>query len=154
VRSALLFVVAAALAGCGTKEDAALFVYAKNMSLTKGTNAFGSKLDGAVDIVFDLGKWSQGNVTVEAISLGLYRDTTQVVPSATFTLPADKTFAFDLAPNQVHTIKYTIARTSLTADETAQLCAGPVKLNGTVKQAGKAEMLQVTTDPMTVTGCP
>lgn len=140
--------------GCGTKEDAALFVYAKNMSLTKGTNAFGSKLDGSVDIVFDLGKWSQGSVTVEAIQLGLYRDTTQIVPGATFTQPADKTFPFDLAPNQVHTITYTIAKTSLTADETTQLCAGPVKLNGTVKQAGKAELLQVTTEPMAVPGCP
>jgi hypothetical protein len=143
-----------ALAGCGTKEDASLFVYAKGMTLVKGTNAFGSKLDGGVEIVFDLGKWSQGSVTVEAISLGLYRDTAQVVPGATFTLPADRTFPFELAPNQVHTIKYAIAKTSLTADETAQLCAGPVKLNGTVKQAGKAELLQLTTEPMNVNGCP
>lgn len=150
---ALLLGAVLALAGCGTKEDASLFVYAKNVTLTKGTNAFGSKLDGSVDVVFDLGKWSQGSVTVEAISLGLYRDSTQIVPGATFSPPPDKTFPFDLAPNQVHTIKYTIAKASLTAEETTALCAGPVRLNGVVKQAGKAE-IQLSTDPMPVPGCP
>lgn len=141
------------IAGCGVKEDASLAVYAHGASLTKGENAFGSKLDGSVQVVFDLGKWTQGSVTVESIQLGLYRDTTQVVPGAKVSPPAGTTFPLVLAPGQKQTLAYTITKESLTADETAALCAGPVKVSGVVKQAGKGEIV-VGADPIAVAGCP
>lgn len=143
---------AALLAGCGVKEDASLSVYAHGAVLTKGSNAFGSKLDGSVNVVFDLGKWTQGNVTVEAIQLGLYRDTTQIVPGATISPPTGTTFPLVMAPAQKQTLVYTIKKDSLTADEATALCAGPVKVSGTVTQAGQAP-IQIAADPIAVTGC-
>ena len=106
----LLVAFALFAAGCGVKEDASLLVYAHSATLTKGTNAFGSKLDGSVQVMFDLGKWTQGNVTVEAIQLGLYRDTTQVVPAATISPPDGTTFPLDFAPGQKRTLAYTIKK--------------------------------------------
>jgi hypothetical protein len=156
VRS-LLFIVALAgtqvTASCGVKEDASLSVYAESTSLTKGTNAFGSTLNGTVAVVFDLGKWTQGNITVESIQLGLYRDTTQVVATATLSPPMGTTFPLELAPGQKRTLTYTITKTSLTAEETNELCAGPVKVSGIVQQAGKG-VIRIGADPVTVVGCP
>jgi hypothetical protein len=140
------------LAGCGTKEDASLAVYAQKPALTKASNAFGSSLSGSVEVVFDLGKYTQGSITVEAIQLGLYRDTTQVVPRAMVTPPAGTTFPITLAPGQKQIIAYTIKVESLTMEEANALCAGPVKVSGTVQQAGQGPQ-QIGADPITVTGC-
>lgn len=142
-----------ALAGCGAKEDVSLAVYARGAALTKGTNAFGSKLDGKVDIVFDLGKYGSDSLRVEAIQLGIYRGTTQLVPGAAFELPAGKSFPLDLAPGQVSTFSYTISKASITADEATALCAGPVAINGSAKPTGKPE-INLTTENITVSGCP
>lgn len=147
MRSVLL---AALLVGCGVKEDASLFVYARNAKLTKSTAAF-TKLDGSVDVFFDLGKYTQESATIEAISLGMYRDTKQVVPAAKF--EASTPFPITLAPGSRQTITYTITRSQLIDNEPAELCAGPLKITGTVKQSGKGE-LQIASEPISVAGCP
>ena len=151
----LLFAAALAVvatAGCGTKEDASLSVYAERTTLIKGVNAFGSKLDGDVTVVFDMGKWTQGNVTVESIQLGLYRDTTQIIPGATLTPPLGTSFPLELAPGQKHSLLYSIKKDSLTVDEATALCAGPVKVSGAVQQAGKG-VIRIGSDAVTVQGC-
>jgi hypothetical protein len=145
--------VALALAGCGTKEDVSLAVYARGATLTKGTNAFGSKLDGAVDVVFDLGHYGNESVRVEAIQLGIYRGTTQLVPGAAFELPMGTTLPIDLAPGQQTTFHYTISKSSITPEEATALCAGPVAINGTAKPTGKAEIALIT-ENINVGGCP
>lgn len=140
------------IVGCGSREDAALYVYARNPTLTKGTNAFGSKLDGSVEIFFDLGAYTRGSVTVEAISLGMYRDNKQIVPTAKFEPAAGTTFPFTLAPGSRQTIRYTVTRPQLIDAEPADLCAGPLRITGTVKQSGQGE-LQVASESVTVSGC-
>lgn len=153
--SRLVFVAlaSAALAGCGVKEDVSLSVYTRGASLTKGTNAFGSKLDGKVDVVFDLGKYGNESLRVEAIQIGIYRGTTQLVPGAAFELPAGKTFPIDLAPGQATVFSYTISKSSITSDEVAALCAGPVAINGSAKPTGKAEVA-IASESINVAGCP
>ncbi len=138
--------------GCGVKEDVSLFVYARGASLTKGENPFGATLDGAVDVVFDLGAYSGQPVTVEAIQLGLYRGGAQILPAARFEPPPGTRFPFDLAPGQKTTIRYTIRRDQLVDDEPATLCAGPVTVNGSVKQAGKSAF-GLASEETTVAGC-
>ncbi len=150
MRSLLLLV---ALAGCGVKEDASLLVTTRNGTLTKGTNAFGSKLDGSVEVFFDLGKWTQEPATIESISLGMYRDNKQVVPAAKIEPPPGTVFPVQLAPGGRHTLKYTVTKSQLIDNEPADLCAGPVKFTGTVKQTGRGE-IQIFSDPITVAGCP
>lgn len=139
--------------GCGSKEDVVLSVYTRGATLTKGTNAFGSKLDGAVEIVFDLGKYGSEAVRVEAIQLGIYRGTTQLVPGAAFELPSGVAYPVDLAPGQATSFKYTITKSSITTDEAAALCAGPVAITGTAKPAGKPEIAVSALD-IKVAGCP
>jgi hypothetical protein len=154
VRKALLLLfVCVGVASCGVKEDAQLFVYARNATLTKGSNAFGSKLDGTVDVYFDLGKYTQEAATIESISLGMYRDTKQVLPAAKIEPAPGTTFPLTLAPGSRKTITYTITRSQLIDNEPTELCAGPVKFTGTVKQTGKGE-LQIASDAITVAGCP
>jgi hypothetical protein len=143
--------LAALLLGCGVKEDASLYVYAKNATLTKSTAAF-TKLDGSVEVFFDLGKYTQESATIESISLGMFRDNKQIVPAAKFEPPAGTTFPVTMAPGSRVTIKYTITRSQLIDTEPTDLCAGPVKITGTVKQTGKGEM-QINSDPITVSGC-
>jgi hypothetical protein len=150
VRSLLLLLV---LAGCGVKEDASLLVTAQGGTLTKGTNAFGSKLDGSVEVFFDLGKWTQEPATIESISLGMYRDNKQVLPGAKIEAPLGAVFPLQLAPGGRHTLRYTVTKSQLIDNEPAELCAGPVKFTGTVKQAGRGE-LQIESTPITVAGCP
>lgn len=153
-RLALVLVTSAlALAGCGVKEDVSLSVYTRGASLTKGTNAFGSKLDGKVDVVFDLGKYGNESLRVEAIQLGIYRGTTQLVPGAAFELPSGKAFPIDLAPGQATTFAYTITKSSITPDEAAALCAGPVEISGSAKPTGKAEVA-IASGTINVAGCP
>ncbi len=152
MRSVLL-IAALALAGCGAKEDVSLAVYARGATLTKGANAFGSKIDGSVEIVFDLGKYGNESLRVEAIQLGLYRGTAQLVPGAAFELPAGRSFPIDLAPGQSTTFKYTISKASITPDDATALCAGPIAINGSAKPAGKPEIALVT-ESFKVTGCP
>jgi hypothetical protein len=149
---AAALVVTQVTAGCGVKEDASLTVLAKDPSLTKGVNSFGSKLDGGVTVVFDLGKWTQGNITVESIQLGLYRDTTQILPGVSLSPPAGTSFPLELAPGQKYSLLYTITNKALTADEATQLCAGPVKVSGVVQQAGKG-VINIGADAVTVQGC-
>lgn len=153
VRKAALLLFLCYTPSCGVKEDAQLFVYARNATLTKGTNAFGSKLDGAVEVFFDLGKYTQEAATIESISLGMYRDNKQVVPAAKIEPAAGTAFPMTLAPGSRQTIKYTITRSQLIDNEPVELCAGPVKLTGAVKQTGKGE-LQISSDAITVSGCP
>ena len=152
MRSVLL-IAALALAGCGVKEDVSLSVYARGATLTKGSNAFGSKIDGAVDIVFDLGKYGNESLRVEAIQLGIYRGTTQLVPGAAFELPPGTVFPVDLSPGQSTTFKYTISKASITPDEATALCAGTVEINGSAKPAGKPEIALVT-ESFKVAGSP
>lgn len=139
--------------GCGVKEDASLYVYARNATLTKGTNAFGGKLDGTVDVFFDLGKYTQEPARIENISLGMYRDGKQILSAAKIEAPPGTVFPVDLAPGGRHTLKYTITKSQLIDNEPTELCAGPVKFTGTVKQAGKGE-LAIDSTPITVAGCP
>jgi len=156
VRSVLFataLAVTSALGGCGAKEDVSLSVFARGATLTKGTNSFGSKLDGAVEIVFDLGKYGNESVRVEAIQLGIYRGTTQLVPGAAFELPKGTAFPIDLAPGQRTSFAYTITKSAITTDEAAALCAGPVAINGTAKPAGKPE-IALATETISVAGCP
>ncbi len=138
---------------CGSQADVVLSVYAQRGTLTKGTNAFGSKLDGAVDVVFDLGRYGTEAVRVESIQLGIYRGTTQLVPGATFELPAAKALPIDLAPGQSTTFSYVITKSSITPEDAVALCAGPVAIRGSAKPAGKPEVSLVT-ESFAVAGCP
>lgn len=149
----LALVAALLVSGCGVKEDVSLLVFARGAQLTKGTNAFGSKLDGKVEVVFDLGKYGNESVRVEAIQLGIYRDSTQLVPGAKFELPAGTGFPVDLAPGQRSSFHYTITKESITADEATALCAAPVKITGTAKQTGKPE-IAIASEVFSVAGCP
>jgi hypothetical protein len=151
VRSLALVLVV--LAGCGVKEDASLLVTARNATLVKGTNAFGSKLDGSVEVFFDLGKWTQEPATIESISLGMYRDKKQILTGAKIEAPAGTTFPVQLSPGGRHTLRYTVIKSQLIDNETAELCAGPVTFTGTVKQTGRGE-LPIESSPITVSGCP
>lgn len=153
VLAAALLSAGLVLSGCGVKEDVSLFVYARGATLTKGANAFGAKLDGVVDVVFDLGAYSGEPVTVEAIQLGLYRDGAQILPAARFEPPAGTRFPFDLAPGQKTAIRYTIRRDQLVDGEPAALCAGPVTVNGSVKQTGKPAF-GLASEQVNVAGCP
>lgn len=150
--AALASALAPAVYGCGVKEDVSLFVYARGTTLTKGENAFGATLDGSVDVVFDLGAYSGAPVTVEAIQLGLYRSGAQILPAARFEPAAGTRFPFDLAPGQKTTVRYTIHRDQLVDDEPAILCAGPVAVNGSVKQAGRPAFA-LASEETPVAGC-
>lgn len=151
MRKALLLLLLCA--SCGVKEDAQLFVFARNATLTKGTNAFGSKLDGNVEVFFDLGKYTQEPATIESISLGMVRDNKPILQAAKIEPAPGTTFPITMAPGSRVTIKYTVTRSQLIDNEPMELCAGPVKFSGVVKQTGKGE-LQISADPITVTGCP
>jgi hypothetical protein len=141
------------VSACGVKENVSLFVYARAPSLVKGSNEFGPKLDGSVDVVFDLGSYAGDPVTVEAIQLGVYRDDVQLVPRARLEPAAGTSFPFDLAPGKSTTIRYTVRPYQLDPGEPAALCAGPVVISGAVKQAGKAE-IRISSDLVNVAGCP
>jgi hypothetical protein len=147
---ALAFVL---LASCSAKDDATLVVSTRNPALAKVPNAFGAKLEGGVDVSFDLGAYSGAPVTVEAIQLGLYRGNTQILPGATIQPPAGTTFPLTLNPGDKPLLHYTISKPQLLADEQTALCAGPVTITGMVKQSGKPD-LAIGADPITATGCP
>jgi len=142
-----------ACAGCSAKEDVSLVVSAEGASLAKVPGPFDAKLTGGVDVNFDLGHYSAGDVTVEAIQIGLYRGGAQISPGAKIEPPAGTTFPLQLSPGQTHKIHYTIGKDQLLSDEATSLCAGLVTVTGVVKQSGKPD-LTISADPISATGCP
>lgn len=151
-----LAILGLGLASCGSKEDASLSVYAQNPVVKKTANPFGFKLEGSVDVVFDEGAYSQGSVTVDNVSLRLFRGTnTVVLPRAKIELTAASPhFPLTIAAGEKKTTSWTIAIDQLTADEITELCAGPVSVSGTVDQQGKHDPTRVATTPVAPQGCP
>ncbi len=150
---ALVTMPALLAAGCGVKEDVTLLVSTQGLTLTKSKGAFDFRLDGTVDVVFEMGKYAGDPVRVEAISLQLQRGTTQILPTTRVEPPAGTSYPFDLAPGQRHALKYKITKDQLVGDDATVLCAGPVRVSGVVKQVGKPE-IPIFSDPIPVAGCP
>jgi hypothetical protein len=140
-------------AGCAAKDDATLVVSAQSPVLAKKPGPFDAKLEGSVDVSFDLGHWSGSNVKVEAIQIGLYRSGAQIIPGAKIEPAAGTVFPLDMAPSERRVIHYTIVKEQLLADEATALCAGPVTITGVVKQSGKPD-LTILADPISASGCP
>ena len=147
------FAACALLGGCAAKEDATLVVTARSPALAKKPGPFDAKLEGSVDVSFDLGHWSGSNVTVEAIQIGLYRGNVQIIPGAKIEPDAGTTFPLVMAPSETRVVHYTIVKEQLLADESAALCAGTVTITGVVKQSGKPD-LTIVADPISASGCP
>jgi hypothetical protein len=139
--------------GCAAKDDATLVVSAKAPALAKVPGPFDAKLQGSVDVSFDLGHWSGSNVTVEAIQIGLYRGNAQIVPGAKIEPQAGTVFPLVMAPSETRVVHYTIVKEQLLPDESTALCAGPVTITGVVKQSGKPD-LTIIADPISASGCP
>src|SRR5258708_3606388 len=93
-------------AGCGTKEDASLSVYAQDLTLTHGSNAFGDKLEGSVTVTFDLGHYSGAPVHVENITLLLVRNDAVLIGGSARFVPdvGETTLPFDVSPGQKKSI--------------------------------------------------
>ncbi len=149
---------------CGTKEDATISVYAQELTVTHGKNAFGDKAEGSVKVIFELGHYSGAAMRVEGISLSLYRDG-KAMPSVTPVVrfspdTGEPTLPLDLASGQTKSIKYKISGSSpteplaLTADQAKELCAGPVMVNGTAQITGQIAPMSIAAAPVAVTGCP
>ncbi|GAC1351451.1 MAG: hypothetical protein NVS3B20_13570 [Polyangiales bacterium] len=147
--------------GCGTKEDASLDVYAQDLMLTKGGNAFGAKLEGSMKVTFDLGHYSGANVHVDAISLQLYRSGAVILGGRARLVPvaADPKLPFDLSPGQKISIRYEVHGNSateplqLTDTDAMEVCRGPISAEGTVQQAGKADPIRIGAAPVLPQGC-
>lgn len=139
--------------GCGAKEDATLAVEARSVTLAKATSPFGDKLTGSLEVVFDLGNYAGDPITVESIALSLSRGGAPIVSAAKFETPASTTFPFALSPGGRRAVSYTITREGLTAAEVTELCAGPVTISGSARQAGRGQ-LAIGATPTTVSGCP
>ncbi|MGZ3452379.1 MAG: hypothetical protein ACXVEF_22410 [Polyangiales bacterium] len=147
------FLLAVSVSGCAAKDDATLVVSAKGPALAKLPGPFDAKLDGSVDVSFDLGHWSGSNVTVESIQIGLYRSGAQIIPGAKIEPQAGTVFPLVMAPSETRVIHYTIVKEQLLKDEVTTLCAGPITITGVVKQSGKPD-LTILADPISASGCP
>ncbi len=154
-----LLVISAALApslvSCGTKDDATLAVYAQNPALKKSVSPVGFKLEGSVDVVFDMGHYASGSVKVDAVSLRIFDAKNlnvlaraKISPSTTFVLPAE------LAPSSKITASFTIGIDQLTTQEITDLCAGPLTISGTVTRADTPEPIHIGSNAVSATGCP
>ena len=155
LRAWLLAAGPLALVHCGAKEDATLFVYTRDPSVTKGTNAFGPKIDARVTVVFDMGHYSAGAVTVESIKLGMFRGDTQILDILRFVPNAGQSSPpMNIAPGTVTELGYSVSAMSLNDEQAKILCAGPVSISGTVQQAGGGAPSRIGATSVSPQGCP
>ena len=143
------------VAGCGTKDDATLAVYAQNPVIKKDETGPFPKLVGSVDVVFDMGHYSSGSVRVSTVTLRLFRgETLNILPRAKIELTGGAKFPIDLTAGSKQTTNFAIGIDQLTDGEKAELCAGPVSISGTVERADSATPLHIGTTPVSPQGCP
>jgi hypothetical protein len=157
MRGALLslVLVGVSVAGCGTKDDATLAVYAQNPVVKKDETGPFPKLTGSVDVVFDMGAYSSGSVRVSTVTLRLFRgENLNILPRAKFELTGGAKFPIDLAAGSKQTTTFSIGIDHLTDAEKTELCAGPVSVAGTVERADSPTPLRIGTTPVSPQGCP
>ena len=157
VHAAAFALLAACALSCGSKEDASLSVYTQNVVLTKTTTAFGAKLEGSVDVVLDMGHYSQGSISVEAVQLRLFRgDTQNILPEAKIVpLASNPTFPLTIGAGTKTTLSYTITIQQLRDQaEIDLLCAGPVTVSGNVLQHESPTPTRIGSTPTPASGCP
>lgn len=147
--AAVLF---AACAGCGTKEDATLSAFIREVTLTKGTNAFGAKLEGTAKVELTVGAYAPNGLKVTSVTVQLQRDGKQILPRAT--LETTGTVPVDVPKGGNVSLLYTIRIDQLKDDEPTVLCAGPVTVSGSVTQEGATAPQRIASAPVTVAGCP
>lgn len=139
-------------AGCGTKEDATLAAFIREAALTKGTNAFGSKLEGTAKVELTVGAYAPSGIRVTSVTVQLQRGGKQILPRAT--LETTSTVPVDVPKGGNVSLLYTIKIDQLKDDEPTVLCAGPVTVSGSVTQEGATAPQQIASAPITVAGCP
>lgn len=154
IRRAIAVAIAVGVAaGCGSKEDATLSVYTQNPSLAKVNGGF-TALAGSVDLVLDMGAYSQGSVTVDAVGLRLFRGSLNILARAKF-VPSDGTsYPVTINAKDKKVVHYAITIDQMTDAEISELCAGQASIGGTVTQHGNASPMSIGSTPITPTGCP
>jgi len=151
-RASVVAAFVACAAGCGTKEDATLSAFIREVTLTKGTNAFGAKLEGTAKVELTVGAYAPNGIKVTSVTVQLQRAGKQILPRAT--LETTSTVPVDVPKGGNVSIVYTIKIDQLKDDEPTVLCAGPVTVSGSVTQEGATAPQQIASSPVTVAGCP
>jgi hypothetical protein len=118
-------------AACGSKGAVSLTarIESSELGVTSGTLASG--LSGQFDLVLELGEHAPRATTVSAPSFGVRQGNDMVVP--TLSLSASERFPIELEPGSDQRVRFTVAENeSVTDEEAEKLCAGPIRISGTV----------------------
>ncbi len=140
-----LWVLPALLVACGSASDVSLSVQVTDESIKVQDTAFGAALSGGFQLRFELGSYASGSTEVSPGNFELQTEAGQVLADLREATP-DTDYPIKLSKGESKQVVYTFEEISVDRNE---LCAGTVRIVGSVMDSLKGGTLPVRSEAIT-----
>ncbi|HET9953875.1 MAG TPA: hypothetical protein VFQ61_05210 [Polyangiaceae bacterium] len=148
---ALLWGACALLPGCGSKGAVSLSARIDNAQLTVQDATLGTKLSGKFDLVLELGEAAPRATEVQLGAFSLKNDHGVLVERLAL---ESEPFPISVAVGTTRSVPFTLDDSELVTPGSAEICAGPVYIGGSVSDSLSNGKASNVTSSMLAIDCP